>query len=64
MEKKKFFKEKGGESHVDKKWDLEKSSSDFDDEVVTTLAINIGILFLNIDYGKGQKKQGIHKILS
>jgi hypothetical protein len=62
MEKKKFFKEKGGESHVHKEWDLEKSSSDFDDEVVATLAINIGILFLNIDHKCLMAKERKNKV--
>lgn len=62
MEKKKFFKEKGGESHVDKEWDIEKSSSDFDDEVVATLAINIGILFINIDHKCLMAKERKNKV--
>jgi hypothetical protein len=30
----KFYKKKGGEAHIDKEWDSDESSSDFDDDGV------------------------------
>jgi hypothetical protein len=45
MEKKKFFREKGGEAHVVKEWDSDETSSDSNDEDNATVAINKGIIF-------------------
>jgi hypothetical protein len=52
MEKKKFFYKKiGGEAHVGKEDDSNKSSSsDFDNEDVATLTISKDVLFSNVDH--------------
>jgi hypothetical protein len=47
-EKKKYYKKKGGDAHVCREWDSDESSTD--DEDVTNIAINKGILFPNVGH--------------
>jgi hypothetical protein len=46
-EKKKFYKKKKGETHIDKEWDSDCSSFNSDDEGLATFAFNKSTLFLN-----------------
>jgi hypothetical protein len=50
MEKKKYYKKKGGEAHMVQEWDSDESSTDSSDEYATNIAINKGLLFLNIGH--------------
>jgi hypothetical protein len=47
--KKRYYKKKGGDAHVCREWDSDKSSTDSSsDEDATNIAINKGLLFPNI----------------
>jgi hypothetical protein len=57
MEKKRYYKKKGGEEHVGREWDSDESSTDSSsDEDAANIAINKGLLFPNIGH-KCQKKK-------
>jgi hypothetical protein len=62
MEKKRNYK-KGGEEHVGREWDSDESSTD-SDESSTDIAINKGLLFLNVAHkclmAKDDKKKKVH----
>jgi transcription initiation factor IIF auxiliary subunit len=46
MEKKKYYKKKGGEAHMGREWDSDESSTDSSsDEDAAIIAVNKGLLF-------------------
>jgi hypothetical protein len=50
MEKKRYYK-KGGEAHMERKWDSNESSTNSSsDEDAANIAINKGLLFPNIGH--------------
>jgi hypothetical protein len=61
MEKKRYYKKKGGEAHMGREWDSDESSSDED---ATNIAINKGLLFPNVDHkclmAKESKTKKVH----
>jgi hypothetical protein len=50
MEKKRYYKKKGGKAHVGREWDSDESSTDSSDEDAANIAINKGLLFPNIGH--------------
>jgi hypothetical protein len=65
MEKKRYYKKKGGEEHVGREWDSDESSTDSSsDEDAANIAINKGLLFPNIGHkclmAKDGKKNKVH----
>jgi hypothetical protein len=65
MEKKKYYKKKGGEVHLGREWDSDESSTDSSfDEDAANIAINKGLLFPNVGHkclmAKGGKKNKVH----
>jgi hypothetical protein len=49
MEKKIYYKKKGGEAHVGREWDSDENSTDSSfDEDVANITINKGLLFPNV----------------
>jgi hypothetical protein len=50
-EKKKYYKNKGGDAHVCREWDFDESSTDSSsDEDAANITINKGLLFLNVGH--------------
>jgi hypothetical protein len=50
-EKKRYYKKKGGDAHVCREWDSDKSSTDSSsDEDAANIAVNKGLLFPNIGH--------------
>ena len=46
MEKKRYYKKKGGDAHVCREWDSDESSTDSSsDEDATNIAVTKGLLF-------------------
>jgi hypothetical protein len=65
MEKKKYYKKKGGEAHMGREWDSDESSTDSSsDEDAANSAINKGLLFPNAGHkclmAKDDKKKKVH----
>jgi hypothetical protein len=66
MEKKRYYKKKGGEAHMGREWDSDESSTDSSsDEDATNIVINKGLLFPNIGHKclmakDGKKKKKVH----
>jgi hypothetical protein len=66
MEKKRYYKKKGGEAHMGREWDSDESSTDSSsDEDATNIVINKGLLFPNIGHKclmakDGKKKKKMH----
>jgi hypothetical protein len=66
MEKKRYYKKKGGEAHMGREWDSDESSTDsYSDEDATNIVINKGLLFPNIGHKclmakDGKKKKKMH----
>jgi hypothetical protein len=65
MEKKKYYKKKGGEAHMGREWDSDESSTDSSsDEDTANIAINKGLLFPNVGHkclmAKDDKKKKVH----
>jgi hypothetical protein len=63
-EKKRYYK-KGGDAHICREWDSDESSTDSsDDEDAANIAINKGLLFLNVSHkcfmAKDGKKKKVH----
>jgi hypothetical protein len=51
MEKKKYYKRKGGEAHMGQEWDSDESSTDSSsNKDATNIAVNKGLLFPNIGH--------------
>jgi transcription initiation factor IIF auxiliary subunit len=62
MEKKKYYKKKGGEAHMGREWDSNESSTDSSsDEDAANIAINKGLLFPNIGHKCLMAKDGNKK---
>jgi transcription initiation factor IIF auxiliary subunit len=64
MEKKRYYKKKGGEAHVGQEWDSDESSTDSSDEAAANMAINKGLPFSNVGHkclmAKDGKKKKVH----
>jgi hypothetical protein len=65
MEKKRYYKKKGGEAHMGREWDSDESSTDSSsDEDATNIAINKGLIIPNIGHkclmAKDGKKKKVH----
>jgi hypothetical protein len=48
-EKKKYYKKKGGDAHVCREWDSDKSSTDSSEDAAN-IAVNKGLLFPNVGH--------------
>jgi hypothetical protein len=64
-EKKRYYKKKGGDAHICREWDSDKSSTDSSsDEDAANIAINKGLFFPNVDHkclmAKDSKKKKVH----
>jgi hypothetical protein len=65
MEKKRYYKNKGGEAHVGREWDSDESSTDSSsDEDAANIAINKGLLFPNIGHKCLMAKESKKKVHS
>jgi hypothetical protein len=65
MEKRKYYKKKGGEAHMGWEWDSDESSTDSSsDEDAANIVINKGLLFPNVGHkclmAKDVKKKKVH----
>jgi hypothetical protein len=60
-EKKRYYKKKGGDAHVCREWDSDKSSTDSSDEDAANIAVNKGLLFPNIGHKCLMAKDGKKK---
>jgi hypothetical protein len=65
MEKKRYYKKKGGEAHIGREWDFNESSTDSSsDEDAANITINKGLLFPNVGHkcliAKDGKKKKVH----
>jgi hypothetical protein len=60
-EKKRYYKNKGGDAHVCREWDSDESSTDSSDEDATNIAVNKGLLFPNIGHKCLMAKDGKKK---
>jgi hypothetical protein len=50
-EKKRYYKKKGGDAHICREWDFDKSSTDSSsDEDAANIAVNKGLLFPNVGH--------------
>jgi hypothetical protein len=62
-EKKKYYKKKGGDAHVCREWDSDKSSTDSSDEDAANIVVTKGLLFPNIGHkclmAKDDKKKKV-----
>jgi hypothetical protein len=63
MEKKKYYHKKGGEAHVAREWDSDKSSTNSSsNEDAANIAVNKGLLFPNIGHKYLMAKEGKRKV--
>jgi hypothetical protein len=61
-EKKKYYKRKGGDAHVCQEWDSDESSTNSSsDEDAANIAVNKGLLFLNVGHNCFMAKDGKKK---
>jgi hypothetical protein len=65
MEKKRYYKKKGGKAHMGREWDSDESSTNSSsDEYAANIAINKGLLFPNVGHkclmAKERKKKKVH----
>ena len=65
MEKKRYYKKKGGEAHMGREWDSDESSTNSSsDEDAANIAVNKGLLFPNVGHkcimAKDDKKKKVH----
>jgi hypothetical protein len=61
-EKKKYYKKKGGDAHICREWDSDKSSTNSsDDEDTANITVNKGLLFPNIGHKCLMAKDGKKK---
>jgi hypothetical protein len=64
-EKKRYYKKKGGDAHVCREWDSDKSSTDSSsDEDAANIAVNKGLLFPNVGHKCLMAKDGKSKVKS
>jgi hypothetical protein len=61
MEKKRYYKNKGGEAHMGQEWDSDRSSTDSYDEEAANIAINKGLLFASVGHKCLMAKDGKNK---
>jgi hypothetical protein len=63
-EKNRYYKKKGGDAHIWQEWDSDESSTDSSDEDAANIAVNKGLLFLNVGHkclmAKDGKKKKVH----
>jgi hypothetical protein len=64
-EKKRYYKKKGGDAHMCREWDSDKSSTDSSsDEDAANIAVNKGLLFPNVGHkclmAKDDKNKKVH----
>jgi hypothetical protein len=64
-ENKRYYKKKGGDAHICREWDSDESSTDSSsDEDAANIAVNKGLLFLNVGHkclmAKDSKKKKVH----
>jgi hypothetical protein len=65
-EKKRYYKKNGGDAHMCREWDSDESSTDSSsDEDAANIAVNKGLLFLNVGHKclmakDGKKKKKVH----
>jgi hypothetical protein len=64
-EKERYYKKKGGDAHICREWDSDKSSTDSSsDEDTANIAVNKGLLFPNVSHkcfiAKDDKKKKVH----
>jgi hypothetical protein len=64
-EKKKYYKNKGGDAHICREWDSDENSTDSSsDEDAANIAVNKGLIFPNVGHkclmAKDGKKKKIH----
>jgi hypothetical protein len=65
IEKKRYYKKKGGDAHVCREWDSDESSTDSSsDEDAANITVNKGLLFPNIDHKCLMAKDGKKKVKS
>jgi hypothetical protein len=64
MEKKRYYKKKGSEAHMVRKWDSNESSTDSSDEDTANIAVNKGLLFPNIGHNCHMAKDDKKKVYS
>jgi hypothetical protein len=61
-EKKRYYKKKGGDAHVCRKWDYDERSTDSsDDEDAANIVVNKGLLFPNVGHKCFMAKDGKKK---
>jgi hypothetical protein len=61
-EKKRYYKKKGGDAHVCREWDSDKSSTDSSsDEDAANIAVKKGLLFTNVGHKCFMAKDGKNK---
>jgi hypothetical protein len=65
MEKKRYYKKKGGEAHIGRQSDSDESSTDSSyDEDAANIAVNKGLLFPNVGHkclmAKERKRKKVH----
>jgi hypothetical protein len=58
---KKYYKKKGGDAHVCREWDSDKSSTDSSDEDAANIAVTKGLLFPNVGHKCLMAKDGKKK---
>jgi hypothetical protein len=63
-EKKRYYKKKGGDAHICREWDSDKSSTDSSDEDAANIAINKGLLFPNVSHKCLMANDGKKKVHS
>jgi hypothetical protein len=62
MEKKRYYKKKGGEAHMGREWDFDESFTDSSDEDAANIAINQGLSFPNVGHKWLMAKEGKKKV--
>jgi hypothetical protein len=64
-EKERYYKKKGGDAHICREWDSDKSSTDSSsDEDAANIAVNKGLLFPNVGHKCLMAKDGKKKVHS
>jgi hypothetical protein len=61
MEKKRYYKKKGGEVHMGREWDSDESSTDSSDEDAANITVNMRLLFRNVSHKCLMAKEGMKK---
>jgi transcription initiation factor IIF auxiliary subunit len=61
VEKKRYYKKKGGEANMGREWDSNESSTDSSDEDTSNITVNKGLLFTNVGHKCLMAKNGKNK---